>query len=507
MFRRMMTFCMLCFVLTTAEAEEDPCAVYPLSFRDLTESGTDLEFRETGISKVVLDFLEDPYAHRPVFEARGRPGDQIEISCSGIAPGWTARAWTGPGRWRSLPVHTSLAGQEILLDFQHSLELVELFPPGINPYRASDYSYSDFVNYMNGLPSDPRLTVSVLGNSVEGRPVYKVMFDDLSSRMPAILKRTVVVIIRQHGDEWPSSFVLEGMLDYLLGVSGRQLDSKVTEQIRWIIYPMLNPDGVVWNQRYNANGVDLNRNWSTDGPQGWQEPEVFLVQSDLGNLSYQNSIRVFGDHHGWWYEDDGGFRYNDGGNPANVTHAAYLEDVKDTDRYTMYEPMVWDWDENGGQEGMARVELYHWKGWIGHTPEYYTGDRDENDLRTAGARYLQAMCDAAYALNVPYPKVHIGDYVTFDADEDDQNLNPAAVESVEVYVGDRVTGDLEKVTLVETGIDTGEFILFPGLITSQGIMNRFDGTLQTVAGSFAVGFYVDPDLANDRCFAGAKIVP
>jgi hypothetical protein len=276
--------------------------------------------------------------------------------------------------------------------------------------------------------------------------------------------------------------------------------------VRWIIYPLVNPDGVVLNQRYNASGVDLNRNWSAEGPQAWQEPEVFLVQNDLANLPYQNSMRVFGDHHGWWSKDDGGYRYDDGGNPAHVTHAAYLEDVKDTDRYTEYEPMVWDWNENGGQDGMSRVELYHWKGWIGHTPEYYTGTRDENDLRTAGARYMQAMHNTSYALAITSPTVQIGQAVPLFADEDDQNLDPFTSETISTLVGDWVTNDREYAFLVETGPNTGEFFS-NSLLTGSGPQQNFDGVLQTVPRSYVVGYYRDPDLSNDRSFAGARIVP
>jgi len=92
-------------------------------------------------------------------------------------------------------------------------------------------------------------------------------------------------------------------------------------------------------------------------------------------------------------------------------------------------------------------------------------------------------------------------------DEDDQNLSPVVAETIEVIVGDWVTGDRERVTLVETGLDSGEFTLSPGLPTSGGTMIRFDGILQTVPGSYAVGYYKDPDLVNDQCFAGTRIVP
>jgi len=507
MFRSLVIFLLFCPVMIAAMAAEDVRTNSAHGFRDLTESGAGLDFHETGPSEAVLSFLEDPRTHRPVFEIRGLVGDQIVITCSGLAPGWTARAWTGPGAWRAIPVRASVFGQELRLVFQRSRELIELFPPDCNRSRASGYSYNDFLNYVGSLPVDPRLTVSVIGNSVMDRPIYKVLFDDLDARMPPSMKRTVVIFIRQHGDEWPPGFILEGMLDYLLGLNGWQPDAEVTDEVRWIIYPLVNPDGAFLDQRYNANGVDLNRDWSGNGPQSWQQPETNFIQSDLASSPYQDSIRVFGDHHGWWSYGDGGYRYDDGGYPALVTHAAYLEAVKDTHRYTAYEPMVFDWYENGGQDGMARVELYRWKGWLGHTPEYYSGTRDENDLRTAGARYMQAMRDTVYALDIDVPTVKIGSSVPFFVDEDDQNLSPVVAETIEVIVGDWVTGDRERVTLVETGLDSGEFTLSPGLPTSGGTMIRFDGILQTVPGSYAVGYYKDPDLVNDQCFAGTRIVP
>jgi hypothetical protein len=156
---------------------------------------------------------------------------------------------------------------------------------------------------------------------------------------------------------------------------------------------------------------------------------------------------------------------------------------------------------------MARVALNHWRGWLLHTVEYYTGNRLENDLRTAGARYMQAMRDTCYALTVSVSSVNVGQPVPLLVDEDDQNQNPNQVETVEVMVGDWVTRDIERVTLTETGADTGVFALSPGLMTGSGAPHSFDGVLQTVAGSHVVGRYIDPDLASDRSFAGASVLP
>jgi len=506
--RRILTALCLAFIpAAIAAAADGTPPVSARDFIDLTESGRALAFSDAGPGVVQVGVLADPYLEPPAMEIRGPIGDAVILAIPSAGPGWTARAYTGPGAWRSLPLEVSASGARVTVILGRGRETVELFPPGFRPARATDYTYSDFNSYIGGLPADPALTITVLGSSVQDRPIYKIVFDDTSARMRANMKRTMVVLIRQHGDEWPCSFVLEGMLDYLLGRSGWQPDPAVTEQMRFVFYPLVNPDGVVLGQRYNANGIDLNRDWSASGPQAAQQPETFLIQSDMAALPFPNSVRVGGDHHGWPYYDDGGYRYDDGGWPASVSHPVYLESLKDTLRYTQYEPMVWDWEENGGQTGMARVALNHWKSWVIHTVEYYTGSRDENDLRTAGARYVQSMRDTAYALAFSVSKVSIGQPLPLLVDEDDQNLDPYLVETVQVMVADWITRDVERVTLTETGANTGEFVLSPGLMTGSGAPQNFDGVLQTVPGSYAVGRYIDPDLPLDRCFAGAAVRP
>ena len=64
---------------------------------------------------------------------------------------------------------------------------------------------------------------------------------------------------------------------------GYAVDSSIKNIVdtRYIVFiPMLNPDGVVENVRYNSNYVDLNRNFSTEftpggdhGTSAFSEPE------------------------------------------------------------------------------------------------------------------------------------------------------------------------------------------------------------------------------------------
>jgi len=83
---------------------------------------------------------------------------------------------------------------------------------------------------------------------------------ELSSSAPSFLRRkkTVILSARVHPGETPASWMMRGILDFLVG------DSHEARILRALfvfkIVPMLNPDGVLYgNNRCSLAGVDLNR--------------------------------------------------------------------------------------------------------------------------------------------------------------------------------------------------------------------------------------------------------
>ncbi len=89
-----------------------------------------------------------------------------------------------------------------------------------------------------------------------------------------------------HGDETATVLLLEDFLARATG--GRTLSGPVA------ILPVANPDAYERRSRYNARGVDINRNcetnWSTDsleppGPAAWSEPETCALRDFI--LSWQ----------------------------------------------------------------------------------------------------------------------------------------------------------------------------------------------------------------------------
>jgi hypothetical protein len=116
----------------------------------------------------------------------------------------------------------------------------------------------------------------LIGHSVQGRAIWAYRRGNPDA------ERVVVVVGQMHGDE-PAGVVTARSIRDRVPISGR---AEV-----WVV-PTMNPDGLAADSRYNARGVDLNRNWptnwepgSTAGSGPVSEPETramlrFLKQVD-----------------------------------------------------------------------------------------------------------------------------------------------------------------------------------------------------------------------------------
>jgi hypothetical protein len=115
-----------------------------------------------------------------------------------------------------------------------------------------------------------------LGRSFEGREILVEANFDPTATPPS---RFTLLIGGQHGDEPATVRILESFRDrYLAG----DLAGHPTA-----IIAAANPDGLEARSRYNARGVDLNRNcgfnWHPDsteppGPGPWSEPESCVLR-------------------------------------------------------------------------------------------------------------------------------------------------------------------------------------------------------------------------------------
>ncbi len=107
---------------------------------------------------------------------------------------------------------------------------------------------------------------STYGHSVEGRALRLFSLE-------AEATGGTLLVGGLHGDEWGTISLLESFLPWVV-------ERRFAAPVR--VLPLANPDGLERNSRYNARGVDLNRNFdaqwspSSEEPPGdapWSEPE------------------------------------------------------------------------------------------------------------------------------------------------------------------------------------------------------------------------------------------
>ncbi|XP_013803908.2 cytosolic carboxypeptidase 6-like [Apteryx mantelli] len=98
---------------------------------------------------------------------------------------------------------------------------------------------------------------------------------ELANLRPGAEQKVVFITARVHPGETPSSFVCQGIIDFL--VSQHPIAKVLRDHLVFKIAPMLNPDGVyLGNYRCSLMGFDLNRHWANPSP--WAHPTLHGVK-------------------------------------------------------------------------------------------------------------------------------------------------------------------------------------------------------------------------------------
>ncbi len=125
--------------------------------------------------------------------------------------------------------------------------------------------------------SDPRLVPLTIvseeiGASVLGRPLDRIILGDGPLN--------VQFLASIHGNEAAGTPLLHRLVWRL------KADPELLEGRRVVVLPMVNPDGVAANRRFNARGIDLNRNFPAENR---QNTKVFGLEA----LSEPEAVAVF----------------------------------------------------------------------------------------------------------------------------------------------------------------------------------------------------------------------
>ena len=131
----------------------------------------------------------------------------------------------------------------------------------------------------------PRVVDLQLGTSGAGRPVTAVKIGDGP--------RKFVLVGDTHGGPEANTFRLATeLINYF-----RAHASEVPPTVRLYIIPTLNPDGLAADTRFNARGIDLNRNMNTDldtcSQNDWSihVQGAYGIESDTGGAFPESDMR------------------------------------------------------------------------------------------------------------------------------------------------------------------------------------------------------------------------
>ena len=98
-----------------------------------------------------------------------------------------------------------------------------------------------------------RVMPQTIGHSVLGRPIEMYSFGSVEGGRPVLVMGAI------HGNEPTSADVSRGLLDELLADPRAATDG--VGGVPVVVIPVANPDALAAGTRYNANKIDVNRNF------------------------------------------------------------------------------------------------------------------------------------------------------------------------------------------------------------------------------------------------------
>ena len=149
------------------------------------------------------------------------------------------------------------------------------------------YSHEQHLNLLGDAQGSGLCQIDDIGSTAQGRDINLLT---IGHQAASDLK--IWIIARQHPGESMAEWFAEGLLSRLLDhqdPTARALLDCAT----FYIVPNMNPDGAaLGNQRTNAAGADLNREWQTPSPE--RSPEVYAVRRKM----HETGVDLFLDIHG-----------------------------------------------------------------------------------------------------------------------------------------------------------------------------------------------------------------
>ncbi|KAM9293713.1 cytosolic carboxypeptidase 3 isoform 3-T3 [Morus bassanus] len=161
------------------------------------------------------------------------------------------------------------------------------------------YTYSNLQEYLVAISKDPVKSkfckIHILCHSLAGNIVYVLTITNPPKSGKGTERKAVIVTARVHPGETNSSWIMKGLLDYILGDSGKA--QLLRDNFVFKVVPMLNPDGViVGNHRCSLTGQDLNRKYRSNMKKCY--PSICYTRNMIERVMGERDVLLYCDIHG-----------------------------------------------------------------------------------------------------------------------------------------------------------------------------------------------------------------
>ena len=195
------------------------------------------------------------------------------------------------------------------------------------------YTHDRILKFLDDLDTSPHARIEVFGETVEHRSLHLVTITDWNVADEE--KKHVFLMARQHAWEAPTSLVGEGAMRFL--ISDDPLAKKIRSEAVVSFMPTLDPDGCQSGAvRFNRNGYDLNRHWSTIDTRSKNDlrlkPEIWYAQKAIASLHSRLPISLFVSLHN---QETGDCLMTAVDTPALRERMVHFEQL--LDKYTFYD--------------------------------------------------------------------------------------------------------------------------------------------------------------------------
>jgi zinc carboxypeptidase len=176
--------------------------------------------------------------------------------------------------WRAIPTE---------LTADHGLKFTVSAPSGsLYVARLPPYRLSDLQNLLKRIRTSPLVSITKIGETVEGRDLEIVRVGHADAPHRVLLRG------RAHPWEPGGSWAIQGLVNRLL--EGNADAGRYLKQFCVYIMPMANKDGVVRGRtRFNQLGADLNRKWDKPADPA-VAPENAALETWLATMATQGRL-------------------------------------------------------------------------------------------------------------------------------------------------------------------------------------------------------------------------